>query len=109
MVSISVKYSGNRFVEIKAKGHAYKGIYGKDIVCAAISSLMNSLHVGLANVMLKDPKTKAGDGELTIQMEDRLTDPESDCVNFLVETILRSIEMIGKEYNLRVEIRRENV
>ena len=40
MIKISLKYSGNLIESIDITGHANHGDYGKDIVCASVSSIV---------------------------------------------------------------------
>ena len=40
MIKISLKEENKKIKEIKIKGHAFYDDYGKDIVCAAFSSIL---------------------------------------------------------------------
>ncbi len=40
MIKISIKYEENKIKEVLIKGHALYDDYGKDIVCAAVSSIV---------------------------------------------------------------------
>jgi len=39
MIKVNVKYNNNKVYELVIKGHAGYDVHGKDIVCAAVSSI----------------------------------------------------------------------
>ena len=39
MIKVNVKYNNNKVYELVIKGHAGYDVHGKDIVCAAVSSM----------------------------------------------------------------------
>lgn len=50
MIDVSVRYENDRPVRLTVSGHAESGPYGADIVCAAVSALVETLGLGLQTV-----------------------------------------------------------
>ena len=42
MIKVSIKYENDRIKEISIKGHALYDDFGKDIVCASVSSIVTT-------------------------------------------------------------------
>jgi uncharacterized protein YsxB (DUF464 family) len=96
MISVYIGRAGDRR-QIISKGHAGYGAYGEDIVCAAVSSLVNSFAIWLTE---KDER-----GILTLEkcdMEDGLVnlvyqDP-SGASKEPLEMVVMGLTAIEKKY-----------
>ena len=92
MVSVSFKKENNRIVEVEIKGHANYSDKGKDIVCAAISSIA----IYSINLMEKFGyiiTNKVEDGY--IKMTNNLN---SDIVDKILEQMEAEFINISEEY-----------
>ena len=105
MVTITIEIKGNQVFSISFSGHSGWDENGKDIVCAAISTLLQSLVIGMEEVL----------GHSDIREEIDLKDdipyvriwtpfPYGDKETVLVDTISRSLKEISKSYPEYVEI-----
>lgn len=54
MINILLINKKNNFIKLKVYGHSGYDIAGKDIVCAAVSSIVQSIIIGLKNVICED-------------------------------------------------------
>ncbi len=54
MINILLTTRGDSFVKLKVFGHSMYDISGRDIVCAAVSTLSQSLILGLKEVISDD-------------------------------------------------------
>ena len=54
MTKIRLFKKGNNFIKLEVCGHSNYDEEGKDIVCAAVSSITQSLIIGLDGVISKD-------------------------------------------------------
>jgi uncharacterized protein YsxB (DUF464 family) len=62
MVTIKVtSRSDGQFLSCRAEGHAFFGKPGTDIVCAAVSMLLRTVHQGLSNTAGLAVETEAGE------------------------------------------------
>ena len=98
MIHINVNYQDNHIVKLTAEGHALFDDYGKDIVCAGVSSIMT----GLLNAI--DLKT---DYECWID-EDSMnvqTNKVSEVGQIILETGLIQLQTIQQQFPNNIKIR----
>jgi uncharacterized protein len=98
--------SRNRLSSVFAKGHAEAGDYGEDIVCAAVSGIVQAARLGLevyAGVAL-EVRQQPGDFWMRWP-EDRRDD---EAVRAIVATAELSIEQIADQYPEHVRLLRES-
>lgn len=58
MINVYIRKSGNHYNEYEITGHANYATNGKDIVCAAVSALEDSMLVSLENMNVLISKTQ---------------------------------------------------
>ncbi|AZR73276.1 hypothetical protein BBF96_07680 [Anoxybacter fermentans] len=109
MVRVQIKRNqkGQIFV-FNASGHAEAGEYGSDIVCAAISAVMQTALLGLGEYLnLKKRLTYQidEDGWLYCELPPDLTDEERVRTDAIIETMVIGLKSIQSEYpnSIRVE------
>lgn len=96
----------DRICRLSARGHSGFAEEGSDIVCAAVSTLMQSLHVGLSDV-LKIDVTQRSDPkipEMTIEW-----DASNDSGQQLARTILLSLKAVANSYPEYVSVLEEDI
>ncbi len=88
--------SRQRLSSIFASGHANAGEYGEDIVCAAVSAILQAARLGLEAYAKIDAGALQSSGEL------RMTIPEASrddaAVKAIVATAELSVEQIARQY-----------
>ncbi|HOO63939.1 MAG TPA: ribosomal-processing cysteine protease Prp [Synergistaceae bacterium] len=94
------------FCGISVEGHAGYDVIGKDIVCSAVSALVQALEVGLRDVMKftdSTVRTERNDAEGYMNISWAKESGIGDSVVF--QTIMRSLWSIQKGYpkNIRIE------
>lgn len=98
MIHISVSYQNNHIVKLKAQGHALFDEYGKDIVCAGVSSILT----GLLNAI--DLKTDydcwIDDESMNVE-----TDKVSEIGQIILETGLIQLQTIQQQFPNNIQIR----
>lgn len=95
-------YSGDDIVGLSAEGHSGYAERGSDIVCAAVSALMQALWLGLGKVVRAEGLVASSDSdEPSISLS---WDARSNEIRALSETVLMSIEMIAKEHPKYVKL-----
>jgi uncharacterized protein YsxB (DUF464 family) len=75
-------------VALMVEGHAGRGAYGEDIVCAAASALVETLMLGLTEVVAEIPQGRVDDGLADL----RFFQPMSGEARAIVETIVRGLK-----------------
>ena len=100
MIRILVNYSNGKFESMEIKGHANSGDYGKDVVCAGVSSVFIG---GLNN--LEEPESfdiRIEEGDSSIQLRKGKTLKAHD--EIVLETIIVSLKTIAESYPKNVII-----
>lgn len=97
--------AGERIVGLEARGHARFAPHGEDIVCAAVSALLQALVLGLEQVVGIDTGWSRDDGQLAFRLPQGFDDPGA---RVLMQTICLSLRQIGQQYPefVRVEEKR---
>ena len=89
---------------ISVAGHAGRGRHGQDIVCAAVSALMETLVLGLRNVVREEP-----DGTLEPGVADlRFHHPLSVEARAIIETIVEGLKDLAHSESGAVSFREES-
>lgn len=103
MVEIDLFLKGNNLIGIESRGHSGFAEKGSDVVCAAVSALMQALVLGLSEVAgLKSAVYHVNDRVPII----RVTWPESECatIALLTKTISESLKIIARDNPKYVKI-----
>jgi uncharacterized protein len=97
--------SRNRLSSVFAKGHADSADHGEDIVCAAVSAIVQAARLGLqayAKIEL-DVHQESGDFSMRWPQERR----DDEAVRAIVTTAELSIEQIARQYPEHVRLIRK--
>lgn len=98
MIKISVKKENDFVKQVKIIGHAKYNDYGKDIVCASVSSIV----ITTVNAILKIDKDAINYKENTFEMNILKND---EIVNILVNNMISLLEELMHDYpkNIKFE------
>ena len=105
LVVTFTKDSRNRLSSVFAQGHALAGEYGEDVVCAAVSAIVQAARLGLqayAGVAL-EVRQEAGDFWMRWPEGNR----DDEAVRAIVTTAELSIEQIASQYPAHVRLLRK--
>lgn len=92
MITVKVKKFRKHFTSYKISGHAGYAENGKDIVCAAVSALGQTILLGLdeyCNVLFNM--------DMTGMMEVNIVNPD-EVSDIIVKTMILGLQMIQKQY-----------
>ncbi len=100
MIRIKTSKKKDKYVKITFIGHANFDKYGKDIVCAAVSSTM--LCTVNAIYLIKEDSIKVvkNDDIFIIEIV-----KDDDIVNKLLENMMHCLESLEQEYPKNIEIK----
>ena len=100
MIKIVIKrdVSSQKITSIEVKGHACSDVYGKDLVCAAVSAVMTG---GMNALKDKEYDFKLDEGHAYIKALDIPSDYDSVVLK-TIETQFQTIEESNKDY-VRIE------
>ncbi len=103
MVEVRIrKDSRDRLSSFFASGHAGWAESGEDVVCAAVSTVLQAAWLGLSEVARIDVDVKREGGKLTVTWPDRSRDDRA--VNAIVATAALSVERIAAQYPEHVRV-----
>ncbi len=106
MVEVTfVRDSRSRLSSFFADGHAGWADSGEDIVCAAVSTLLQAAWLGLAEVEHISVSGTRGDGRLELAWPEGARDGPG--VRAILETVARSVEALAAQFPDHVRVRVE--
>lgn len=107
MIYINIKKKGKYIQTIEAVGHSGYAERGKDIVCSAVSTLMQSLILGLEKVLKVNPSVEMDENVPIIKVETNL-DIDEDTqshVQVLMKTARLGLKDIADSYPKFIKIK----
>ena len=102
MIKVNVKRNDNKVYELVIKGHAGYDVYGKDIVCAAVSSMAITT---VNNIIALDDSIdyEENSGLLIIRVK-----RDTEVNNKLLDNLVRMLTELKEQYPKNIEIRNED-
>ena len=102
MIKVNVKSNDNKVYELVIKGHAGYDIHGKDIVCAAVSSMAITT---VNNIIALDDSIdyEENSGLLIIRVK-----RDTEINNKLLDNLVRMLIELKEQYPKNIEIRNED-
>ena len=106
MTRIVFHKRGEDFVRIESEGHAGYADRGEDIVCAAISALLQGAALGVLKVVgvKADYRVNEEKGSLHLSLPREMeAQARHDC-NVILRTLLESVSDLQKGYSDHIEV-----
>lgn len=102
MIKVNVKSNDNKVYELVIKGHAGYDVRGKDIVCAAVSSMAITT---INNIIALDDSIdyEENSGLLIIRVK-----RDTEVNNKLLNNLIRMLTELMSQYPKNIEIRNED-
>ena len=106
MTKIVFHKQGEDFVRIESDGHTGYAESGEDIVCAAISALLQGAALGVREVAGVKAKYRVNEekGSLFLELPSDLGASERHDCNVILKTLLMSVSDIAKGYSEYIEV-----
>ena len=99
MIVVNIKEKDNLINEIIIKGHAKYDEYGKDIVCASISSIVITTINALLRIDQDSIKYQESDGLINIQVL-----KHSDVIDKLIINMIELLKDLQRQYRKNIKI-----
>ena len=102
MIKVNVKKNNDNISELVIKGHAGYDVHGKDIVCAAVSSMAITT---VNNIIALDDSVcyEENSGLLIIRVK-----RDTEVNNKLLDNLVRMLTELKEQYPKNIEIRNED-
>ncbi len=99
MINIKVQYKNDKISKVTIKGHANYETFGKDIVCAAVSSIATTSINAILTLDSDACKYEVNDGKLDISINEN-----SDMALKLINNMLNMLKELQDQYPKNIEI-----
>ena len=102
MIKVLVKRNNKYITQVKIKGHAEFGEYGKDLVCAGVSAIATGICNTLAKKNFLEQKKCAivlKNGNIVIDVYE-----EDEVMQVILETLVISLESFVEDYHQYIKI-----
>lgn len=111
MIKIDIYKNQNKFSRIVCEGHANYGVSGEDIVCSAVSSIVQTAALGLLTVAQADASIKRKDeeGYFEIGIPANISEEVRHDVEVILNTMLCGLSDLREEYSDFIELEVQNV
>ena len=106
MTKIVFYKQGEDFVRIESKGHTGYADQGEDIVCAALSALLQGAALGIKKVVgvKADYRVNEEQGSLTLALPKTLGIAERHDCNVILGTLFASVSDLTEGYSEYIEV-----
>lgn len=106
MTNVTIEKKGNSIKKIVCDGHTNYGEHGEDIVCSALSSIVQTALMGILIVAGVNAKTKRDDekGFLSIEIPDGLDGDQQRDVDVITKTMLLGISDLNEGFSDYIEL-----
>lgn len=106
MTKVKVTKKNNHIVEVEALGHTGYGVSGEDIVCAALSSIIQTAILGVLSVAGVQAKVDRNDknGYIKLSLPKGLSEVEKHDTNLILNTMLVGVSDLQQGYSDFIEL-----
>jgi len=106
MTKVSIKKKNKSISVIECDGHTNYGEKGEDIVCAALSSIVQTAVLGIFQVAGVNAKMERNDerGYLKVVIPENLSDEKQKAVDIITNTMLLGIADLNEGFSDFIEL-----
>ncbi len=106
MTKVSIYKKNGKIVEVECDGHTSYGEKGEDIVCAALSSVVQTALLGILVVAGVQAKTvrKDDEGYLKFSLPNNITPQEAEKCETILQTMLCGVSDLNVGFSDFIEL-----
>ena len=107
MINVTVVKLNNKISVIEATGHSGYAESGSDIVCSAVSALVQNLLLGLTEVLHLNVEQLIDENvpHFMVKLPNSLNGTESAKAQILMQTTYLSLKSVAKDYSKFIKIK----
>lgn len=111
MTKVVIRKKNNKIFEVECDGHTNYGEKGEDIVCASLSSIVQTAALGLLMVVLVELDMKRDDeaGYLRFTLPEKLSEEQVIQASAILDTMLCGIADLNESFSDYIELEVENL
>ncbi len=106
MTKVKISKKNNKIYEVECDGHTNYGEKGEDIVCASLSSIVQTAVLGLLMVAMVELDMKRDDemGYLRFTLPEKLTEEQILQTSAILDTMLCGISDLYESFSDYIEL-----
>ena len=110
MTIVKITKKDKHIIEVECDGHTNYGVRGEDIVCSALSSVVQTAALGLMSVVGIDINLKVDEkrGYLNFRIPEGLTDTQVVQCDAILDTMLCGISDLHEGFSDFIELEVKN-
>ena len=111
MTKVTVRKRNNKIFEVECDGHTNYGEKGEDIVCASLSSIVQTAVLGLLMVAELELEMERGDerGYLKFTLPEKLNEKQNIQSAAILDTMLCGISDLYESFSDYIELEVKNL
>ena len=111
MTKVSIFRRDNKIFEVECDGHTNYGEKGEDIVCASLSSIVQTAVLGLLMIAELELEMKRDDelGYLKFTLPEKLDDKQDIQASAILDTMLCGISDLYESFSDYIELEVKNL
>ena len=109
MIRILIKQKNDSLKYIHVSGHANSDDYGKDIVCAAVSVITQTILMGISEILKDNFIYNINKGDLSFEIPEKMLYEDELRVDALTHTLTLGLQNIKNNYTNYIDIIKEEV
>lgn len=111
MTKVVIRKKENKIFEVECDGHTNYGEKGEDIVCASLSSIVQTAALGLLMVVTIELDMKRDDekGYLRFTLPENLSETQSLQASAILDTMLCGIADLNESFSDYIELEVKNL
>jgi len=107
MIQVVVKRKKDSVREVTVSGHAESAPKGEDLICAAVSVLVQTLYFSLEKLINVNCNANIHDGYFSVLLPLNMPEQERKNVGLLVDSMLIGMQEINRRYPGFLEVTEE--
>ena len=109
MITVTAIRENGTVVGFTVSGHANMGEYGEDIVCAAVSAVVQTAILGITEVCRIQAGVSIEEGRTTCILEKDVTEQDVERAAIVFDTMLTGLRSIRSSYPKTLKFRNKEV
>ena len=109
MITVTAIRENGSVVGFTVSGHANMGEYGEDLVCAAVSAVVQTTILGITEVCRIQAGVSIEEGQTTCILEKDVTKNEIERAAIVFDTMLTGLRSIQASYPKTLKFRNKEV
>ncbi|MCK4777450.1 MAG: ribosomal-processing cysteine protease Prp, partial [Actinomycetia bacterium] len=109
-VKIEFNFNNGVFSGFVSYGHTFYDVKGKDVVCSAVSTLLQTFEFGLKEILKLKTDCKKKSGSFYCFITEKKRESLEIKIKILSDTIIGSLKIIEKQYpeHLKISIKEKS-